>query len=192
MGLAGSDWLGCPRRDALKPARSQFCASCQEHAVRANSPDRAFAKPAGPWTMSLRTVMALSALVAVGMSVTQVSVTPSNLITAVVSFAVLRSASAAFRRRCGNSPMSPSEFATSFGRSLGLFVVIGTAAGGVFLIMCVTGLMGGAFLGAILAEHAESASVGFTIGIEVGFWAGVAAGLSLFVILTRRFWQAWE
>jgi hypothetical protein len=175
----------CPQCGKLMPAKAQLCSLCaQKHAIQEGLPTRyqdsgdlpeLRAEPAGDRT-AWAVFGVLAILICVGLAFTA----PGMLIVLLIvaTPALIRALIVSSRKRDETEVAIPPSFFQIFFSSLGVAVLVGTAAAAAFFAACfVTGF----------------GAMALTNSIDGGVWCGIVSGaimgLVVAVWLLRRLWS---
>jgi ribosomal protein L40E len=181
--------LVCARCGAQNPPDRDACWICHEPldpkaapASRSTLVDQA----SGP-RFALSSVLMVIALVAVGFGLIREAPWLGVPVVILVTPALLRTSVAA-RRRPKDRPMTLAEMLLSLIASLGLIVMVGTAALVAFAIVCSAAFFGGLGLGQAASGNSQGEE-GLFAGLIAGVVLGTIAALIVAWRISRRAWK---
>jgi hypothetical protein len=172
--------IPCPHCGALNHPDAKSCAACDRSLARPIGSGAVPAPPAGREALERRTIhlnsiMLLIALIAVCLGVLREFPGLGVLLVVLVVPALVRTFTGAARRKALGTPMSWDQKLITFTASVGIVALIGLAASIAFVAVC--------FPIGVLSINA-----GGMYGIYFALIAGLAAGISVLVMLGRTLW----
>lgn len=170
----------CPHCGARNPVVEDRCGSCEKPLAIVIGP------PAPLRRFSIGSLMALVALVAVGLALMKASVALGAFFLAWFVPALVRTFHAWARRKADDRPLAGPEVFGEFVISAVVILMIGLAAGSVFAVVSMVGFWVGALAHSVVVGPTPP---GVEVwGTAVGAVLGLAAGGAVAVLLLRRLW----
>jgi hypothetical protein len=171
----------CPHCGTRNSVVEDRCQSCEK-------PLAIFIGPPEPLRrFSIGSLMALVALVAVGLALMKTSVTLGAFFLAWLVPALVRTFHAWARRKADGRPLVGPEVFGEFIVSAVVILMIGLASGSVFAVVSLVGFWLGALAHAVVLG--DSTPGGELWGMVVGTPLGLVAGGLVAIFLLRRLWS---
>jgi hypothetical protein len=180
----GEPPVSCPKCGAAIPAGAQTCPLCHGEPPVEGVPQQQRAPAAGyesrvAWQFRLSSMFLWMILLAAVLAVCRMNIGLGILLALLSVPALVRTSRVAVERTVAGGQLSPGDKTRLFLMTLGVMIVVATAAGSAFFAVCAAASLAGYGVGL------DAAGFGIAFGVPLGIIAAIGAAW----LITWRLWS---